>query len=255
MANDITGDPVTGLRKFVFAVALATVVAHGSACAEEEGKTAGEETVKATCRITIEVEYPKLNKPRVDEIIANWVNDRVQEAAVTASDHLDTYEPEYDISGGIEYTMIQNSPEIVSVKFFCHLYPYRAAHPTGTVFILNLSGETGELLSLDNMFKDPGKALEIMSGHARQAITESLTKEFADDPDMNVPEMTESDWFMKGSAPSRDNYGCIGLEPEGIRVYFQQYQILPYFLGTPDALIPFEKLSPAGINEAILPKR
>ena len=246
---------MTGLKKFIFAAALATAFAHGNIYAEEGGKTVGEEKIKSTCRITIEVEYPKLNNPKIDEAIANWVNDRVQETAATASDHIDTNEPEYEISGGMDYEVIQNSPKVVSVKFFSHLYPYRAAHPTGTALVLNLSAETGEVLTIDTIFKDPDTALEIMAEYALQGVVENLKKEFADDTGMNIDEMTGSDWFLNGSAPTRDNYDCIGLEPEGVRVYFQQYQILPYFLGVQDALIPFEKLAAAGVNEAVLPER
>lgn len=227
---------------------LVAVICAGSVSAAEIG-----EKVKAKCQWTVSVEYPKFNNPSIDEKIQEWVGEGVKGSMSNAVELVDIYEPEYELGMEIDYETVQASPKVISVAFTTHIFPFRAAHPSANIATLNMSAENGEILTLDTLFKEPDKALAIFSECSRLIVGDNLQKEFADDPDMNVGELVDSDWFKNGSTPTRENFAAFTVTPDGVRVYFQQYQILPYFLGMPDALIPFEKLEPAGPNRKFWP--
>ena len=235
------------LPVLIIAAYVIAVVAGGAARAEDR--------VKAKCQWTIEAEYPKFGNEKVDEAIQKWLEESIAGTMRSAADLVDLLEPEYSVGMEVEYDTVRFSPEVVSVAFTTHIFPYRAAHPSADIAVLNLSPVSGALLSLDDLFKDPDMALGIFSECARSAVAEELAEEFKEEPDMNVEELTTDDWFKNGSAPTRENYSTFAVEADGIKVYFQQYQILAYAFGMRVAHIPLEKLAPAGPNEKIWPKR
>ncbi|MCD8140790.1 MAG: RsiV family protein [Planctomycetaceae bacterium] len=65
--------------------------------------------------------------------------------------------------------------------------------------------------------------------------------------------MAEDDdlWFAEGFVPTQDNYAALALVPGGVRVVFQQYQVLPYAFGMPSVFFSLDELDPAGPDLAL----
>lgn len=144
------------------------------------------------------------------------------------------------------------SDRAVSVRMDFFTFFFKAAHPLGVSIVKQYRVSDGAELTLDNIFANPAKALEIMAKMAPDIITAQLKKDspdlFTDGRDNMYDEM-----FRTGFNPTRENYAAFMLEPNGVRVIFQQYQVLAYVFGMPEALIPLKDLQPAGPNPEIWP--
>lgn len=232
-------------RRLILVAALIFAVAAAAA---------GEEKVNVKYRWSVEASYPKTGMEKIDEQLQEWMEEHIALSVGEASE-LASADPEFS-EGGWEmstgYEVTRPSDKALSVVFETYFFPSHAAHPSGMMQAVNFSSATGEVLTLDDLFDDPDKALALFSEHAPRIVSERLTREHRDDFPDGLP---DDAWFKDGLAPSRDNYSCLGLEPEGVRVYFQQYQILPYVFGMPDPLIPLSVLEPAGPSREVWPGR
>ena len=49
--------------------------------------------------------------------------------------------------------------------------------------------------------------------------------------------------LMDGTSPKTDNFKRLALTDEGIIIFFERYQIAPYYFGDYNILIPYSKLN------------
>ncbi len=62
---------------------------------------------------------------------------------------------------------------------------------------------------------------------------------------MKEADIADAVLFEDGFGPTRENFRDFVLVPGGVRVIFQEYQILPYVFGLPEAFYSLEMLAPA----------
>lgn len=231
----------------ILAVVLAAAVGQARA---QDGATGG----RIDFAWTVEASFPKLGHPIIDKKLQEWaeknVADNVGEARDLASADFEDGAWEYWLT----YTKSEPSPAAVSVSFEGYTYPKGAAHPTGKMTVLNFATDTGEELKLGDLFQNPDKALEIFSQNGKRLLTEAL-RTTAPDNFKTKADIDGLVWFDEGFKPVPENYACLELAPEGVRVVFQQYQVLPYAFGMPLAVYPLELLAPAGPSAKVWPKR
>jgi hypothetical protein len=196
-------------------------------------------------------QYPHTGIAPVDERIKAWVTDAVKASMAEASE---SYGPDFGQEGRkqsyrtrLEHGVSRPGPGAVSVAFFRHSFQSLQAHPMTAVATVNLRND-GTELSLDDLFDDPDLALQILAREAEAYIRRETKRAHPGyfDGDGSV-------FFEDGFEPTRENYATLALEPDGARVYFQLYQVLPYALGIPEAPVALDKLAPAGPNREIWP--
>ncbi len=187
--------------------------------------------------------YPELGQPRVDAEIRQW-------AATTA----DAYEREVHESGdapGEErpetygtwdltglFAISRPSDEAVSVTF--NVYSYTGgAHGNLEITCLNYSLPAGRRLSLADLFADPEKALQLMSGWSQKELQRSLG-EYAD-----------AEMIRDGVSPDLKNFANLSLMPQGVRIEFQPYQVAPWAAGPQHVDMPLTELQAADPNPHI----
>lgn len=232
----------SGLR----ALALLVLLAVARVCAAE----AEGETLEMGYTWTVKARYPKLEAEAAERALGGWLEKHIEksvaESAGLAVADPDLPEGTWEMDVGYETT--KPSEHILSVMFTTYTYPSRAAHPMTTMNSFNVDLATGRILEFADLFGDPEKALAIMSEKAPALVNEYLMREYTKD----LPNGIEDDaWFKDGFAPETKNFSCLGLEPDGVRVYFQKYQVLPYVFGTPSAFMPLSMLEPALPNPEV----
>jgi hypothetical protein len=57
------------------------------------------------------------------------------------------------------------------------------------------------------------------------------------------PDMTTFTFAEDGTLPDKDNFSAFSLEPDGLHLIFQDYQVAPYVAGEPEIVIPYSSLS------------
>lgn len=190
-------------------------------------------SVKATSPIKLEIEvhYPQLNIPAVDAQVAKWANNmsaNFQENVTKEAQKDDT--TAYELLG--KYTVSRPSAMAVSITY--EMWSYTGgAHGNLDIITLNFDCETGALLTLEHIFNDVEQALELMSTYCYTVLNAELGSD-------NAQEMLKS-----GTSPDTENFSAITLNPEGIIVHFQPYQVAPWSAGPRKVSMTVDELSNA----------
>ncbi len=209
--------------------------------------TAGEaRSVSFKHSLNMVVDYPQVGTESVDGQIREWLEEHLAETVAGMAGVI--IHP--DMEGGddgitVEYALERPSDRALSVVFRTSSFPFKAAHPTARTDVLSFDLRDGARLTMDRIFADPDVALTIMASCARARIAESLEQS---NPGQVPDGMADNDdlWFAEGFAPTQDNYAAMALVPGGVRVVFQQYQVLPYVYGMPSVFFSLDELAPAG---------
>lgn len=204
-------------------------------------------------RWTIDAAYPQFGDDKIDAAIREWLESTITDIMEQSKGEAITMRTEAFNENGIDYKEFQPSDDAVSVAFTVFTYPSGAAHPMTAITTRNYLRGSGKPLTLDDTFAKPDLALEILSQHAKANVKAYLKKNYPDAFENDDYSMLDEDWFMDGTAPTRDNYDTLVLEPGGVRVYFQLYQVLPYVFGLVNYFVPVEDLEAAGPNGKIWP--
>ncbi|MCD8351296.1 MAG: RsiV family protein [Planctomycetaceae bacterium] len=214
--------------------------------------TAGEaKTVTFQHSVNMVVEYPQVGVESIDQQVREWLEERLAETvAGMAGVAIDPDMEDGDDGITVEYALERPSDRALSVVFRTSSFPFKAAHPTARTDVLSFDLRSGGRLTMDRMFQNPDAALAYMATHARARIAESLVRTNGD----QIPaDLADDDdyWFVDGFQPTQDNYAALALVPGGVRVIFQQYQVLPYAFGMPTVFFSLDELDPAGPDLAL----
>lgn len=188
--------------------------------------------------------YPAFRVPAVDEDIRTWAEEvtRSYEEDVRTSIAPDGEKPGsygvWDLTG--MYSLERPSATTVSIIFNVYIYT-GGAHGNLVITCRNYDLTTGRRLNFADLFKDPEKALELMSVWSRNVLTKSLGEE------------SDEDMIREGTTPDLLNFGELSLTPDGINIQFQPYQVGPWSAGPQQVAVPLAELVTAGPEATIWP--
>lgn len=234
----------SGLMALVAVAALVFAATPGVGA--EEGKA---KVGKLEHRINMDVEYPVTGQAKVDRIIQDWLEKRLEKTVESFTGVVldpDIDETSVTLSAG--FREVKPSARAVSYIFDVYSYPWRAAHPMSYAHVLNIDLDKREQVKFEDVFAHPKRALKIMAEKAPEAVRKDLAERLPDRFKDGVPGFNELGMFMEGFDAKSDNYAAFSLEPNGVRVIFQLYQVLPYVYGKPEAFFSLEELAEAGPN-------
>lgn len=191
----------------------------------------------------VTIYYPAFGNEKVDEILREFA---VEQGADYEKDIQDSFGPDDEKPESYEmwemtglYTISERpSPNIVSVTF--NIYSYTGgAH--GNLFIrcINADLSTGKILTFADLFANPAKALEILSKISEQKLRAELGDE------------VEEDMLRSGVSPELNNFLNLSLNPEGLAVEFQPYQVGPWAIGAQRVEISLSDLAEAEPDPAV----
>lgn len=186
----------------------------------------------------IAIAYPVIGHAAVDADVRRWVASIADTFETEMASLFETSEAlgetqdvsRYALQGS--YTVLRPSQEAVSLVFEIWTYT-GGAHGNLDIITLNYSLISGQRLNFVDIFEDVDKALSLLSGHARKALSRRLAGGRMDQ------------WILDGTAQDVNNFSSIGLTRQGVRVYFQPYQVAAWAAGAQEVDIPLEELLPA----------
>jgi hypothetical protein len=129
---------------------------------------------------------------------------------------------------------IQTVNNILNLDFEGYWYGFGAAHPNSYILSYYLDKTTGKQYRLEDLFKE--------DTDWRMAIAKLVNQVFLETPDIflyigdDAPEEERLEEFYR-----EEYYAAV--TADGLKIYYQQYDIAPYAAGFPTALIPYDKLS------------
>ncbi|MBD5538818.1 MAG: DUF3298 and DUF4163 domain-containing protein [Desulfovibrio sp.] len=192
----------------------------------------------------VSLNYPAFKTEAVDADIRAWAEAVVRsyEEEVRAGIAPDGEKPGsygvWELSG--MYSLERPSPQVVSVIF--NIFSYTGgAHGNLVINCRNYDLASGKRLDFADLFKNPEKALELMSAYARESLTKSLGEE------------SDEEMIREGTAPELNNFGELALTPAGVTIQFQPYQVGPWSAGPQQVEMPLAALASAGPEGSVWP--
>jgi uncharacterized protein YecT (DUF1311 family) len=132
----------------------------------------------------------------------------------------------------VDYRIASAGPALISTVITDYRYPHGAAHGGEAVFGFNWLPERRRGLAAADLFA-PAKAWQ---GTLAQLAFAQLQRQI--EPAMLF---TKSASELRGSVAKPENWA---IEPKGLGILFQQYEVGPYAIGHPEAILAWPSLQP-----------
>ncbi|HAI76303.1 MAG TPA: hypothetical protein DCM08_08640 [Microscillaceae bacterium] len=233
----------------VWACWLAFVPGWAQVKLEKVSHYAGYRNPFPNCGATFEVDYLWVDKESATATLLNqaigaaWHGDK-QTPEQEADAFINAYKQDFeDAFKGSEIdtlnlffmyesktvdTCLLNTPELLVLSRFSYIYAAGAHGTYGTDF-LNLDVKTGQVISLEQLFKpDFEKLLAV-------AIEKAIRKSFQIPTGQRLAEYG----FWTDQLPLPDAFG---LTREGLRVIYGLYNIAPYAMGEIDVTVSYQEI-------------
>jgi hypothetical protein len=150
-------------------------------------------------------------------------------------------QPAIPIAGGsffdVRYVLISPpGSKIISLQIKTEGMSDGAAHPYHITLSFNYDIETGEQISLNQLFLHGVNPLQTIADYCKSELAKR---------DIGF------EGFAAGADPTPENYAVWSLSADGLVILFNEYQVTAYAAGPQSVTIPFEKLDkiidPAGV--------
>lgn len=180
--------------------------------------------------------YPVFGNPLIDKDILKFIeseakafHEDVAEASGEDGEKPASYST-WDLSG--IFSVERPSDRAISITFNIYMYS-GGAHGNLGIDCLNYDLVNNRRLNFNDLFKDPQKALQLMS----ELTSKKLVRSLGEDADEEM--------IAEGTAPDPANFKNLTLTPNGLYVEFQPYQVGPWSIGPQRVELGLEELTPA----------
>lgn len=175
-------------------------------------------------KLEVEATYPALFNPRASASLRDWVQKNLHEFKVmTAEDDLSEFPWGYDY--WLNYKAWQPG-SVLSVKLQRSEYT-GGAHPNHWPITMLFHAETGQALSVDDVFVNPEQAAA--------PVAAMLTPKLK----VRLQEMEMDGWIEEGVGRALDTFVAT---KDGLLFFFAPYAVAPYVAGEQEALLTYDEL-------------
>ncbi len=138
------------------------------------------------------------------------------------------------IAGGwtmsFSYEVEHLDDDIISVRFGEYQYT-GGAHGNNFTKTLNYDLKNNKEIKLTDLFKENSNYLNVISKESIQQITKKQG------------EYAAVDWIKEGASPNLKNFNKWTITKQGLKFYFDPYEVGPYAAGGFETLLPYEKFT------------
>jgi len=179
-------------------------------------------------RLDITFAYPVLGQERIDADLKKWAEETVAAFVDESAENASTIP--YEMKG--EYSLVRASDKTVTVVWNVWAFT-GGAHGMLDITTFTYDAVTGQPLDLQSLFSNVDSALNVFSAYSMAALSEKLG-------DMYVEDMVKS-----GTSPDLDNFSAVAPTSDGVRLFFQPYQVAPWAAGAQEVEVPLSELDEA----------
>ena len=176
--------------------------------------------------LEISIKYPSFKYRKLNKRIKYIINKYSREIKNTPFDdnyHIYTLYIDYK-----EYKY----KDYISLVFYSELF-LGGAHPNHYIDTVIYNTKNNSFININDLINIDKNILIKLSNISREELLKNKALSNSD-----VKEM-----LMDGTSPKTDNFKKIALTDEGIIIFFERYQIAPYYFGDYNILIPYSKLN------------
>ena len=193
--------------------------------------------------LSVSIHYPVLNIAAIDEDIQDWAQQTatafVSEFSEMPNDPSEASEQPRDRVYELKatYRIVRASPKVVSVVWDVWSFT-GGAHGNLDIIAFVYDSGSGQPLELSDLFADEQSALNLLSALSYDKLPAMLGS------------MADEEMIKSGATPDLDNFTCVVPTPEGVRIFFQPYQVAPWAAGPQEVDISLQELQDAGPRRA-----
>lgn len=174
---------------------------------------------------TINVQYPSTEYEKLNKEIKLYLDKQIYEfEKITLDKNKTNY---YLIINHKEY----NYKNYISYIFFLETYT-RGVHPIHLIWTINYDTENNKIITIQDIVAKNPNIVNQLSTYSYDFL--SKNKLFQNE--------TVKEMLQDGTTPIEDNFKHFLLSKEGLIIYFERYQIAPYYYGDYYIKIPYNKL-------------
>jgi hypothetical protein len=140
----------------------------------------------------------------------------------------------YPSSFGYTYNIKNLSNNVYSICIYNFSYYSGAAHPNSYKTSMNFDLTSGDYINFSVLFRQESDYLQYISDYCIFDL-----KRQGRETDFGF----EDDWLNRGAGPVEDNFKNFNITEKGLLIIFNNYQVGPYVIGSPEVNIPYEKIT------------
>lgn len=171
----------------------------------------------------IQVSFPTTGYAILNEKIEGFIEEKVCEFenAIFPKNNTDYYLI-------VKYTF-SNYKDIISYAFFTEYY-VGGAHPNHEIWTINYDAKSDTIVTLHELLMYNPEILNIFS---KESYRQLSNNKLFQNPDVK-------NMLIEGTKPEKENYKNFTFSESGFLIYFERYQIAPYYYGDYRLTIPYK---------------
>lgn len=163
-----------------------------------------------------------LVKQEIDKFHRYLIQDRPHMMTLPEESRNNSLRIDYDVD-----VVKTDKDPIVSIRLSIEGFQAGRPHPYHVHRVLNYDLASGQVLTLENLFKPKSKYLAVIAKYAHAKLNEKL----------------EDKWMIgDGTKPIAKNYQVWNLENNALLITFEEYQVAAYIYGSQEIEIPYSAL-------------
>ena len=169
--------------------------------------------------IEINVKYPLYKYKKLNKKISTTINYYLK-------DNIDNYY--FLIISYKEYKYKSYISIVLYISYFTG-----GAHPNYEIKTINYNTKSNNFITIDNLIKEDKNILNKLSNYSRNYFNNN---------DLFKNKIVNS-MMLEGTSPNKENYQRFNLSNDGLIIYFDRYQVAPYYYGDYNIIIPYKYLN------------
>ena len=223
-----------GSRKALAAATVGFLAMAGGALGAGPVSVEAVSIQRSTDDYSIDVQYARTGIASVDEPMATWARQLVDEFIEQADDDFASFgddgdRPPWTYSLDLDFEVERNDGEVLAIDFDEGIFT-GGAHPNHGIQTYNFLMPDGWQVYLPEIFKTA--ALKRIS----ELTIADLKRQWGGDS------MSDDDWLAGGAGPQWDNFSAFLLLADELVIRFPPYQVAAYAAGPQSVTIPLSDL-------------
>lgn len=177
----------------------------------------------------IEIYYPESKYSLLNEKIKNKMEKYINEFKEEIK--------EFEKIGDNKFTLSINFDSYEYEEYISYVFhifvDLQGAHPNTYIWTISYDIKSKELIDINTLVRKNKDILNILSGYAYEELKQNSS----------IKEDNTLDMLVDGTKPVSDNFSKFAFTKEGLKVFFQRYDVAPYYLGEFEVTVPYDKLN------------
>lgn len=196
----------------------------------EFGTTGRTETIlEKTAGRSIDVEFPVSGLPQIDTRLRALIDAEIESFRSRPQGNASPDRPNDMLI--IRFDVPDAPADVYSVVFHSYIYT-GGAHGMTHVITRNYDIKTGQILTLDDLFRPRAEYLPLLSEIAVEDLIARLGSQ------------SDPGWVRRGAGPSKENYARFTITRDALIFHFEPYAVAPYAAGVQTVSVPKTQIAP-----------